>query len=100
MTRRTVPVSRRLFLATGAATLLAAPAVLAKGAARVVIVGGGAGGASVARMLATAPGIQVTLVEAKPVYTTCSSRTSIWAGCAALTACSSDMTACRAQGFR
>ena len=71
MTRRAVPVSRRLFLATGAATLLAAPAVLAKGAARVVIVGGGAGGASVARMLATAPGIQVTLVEAKPVYTTC-----------------------------
>lgn len=66
-----LPLSRRMFLATGAASLLAAPALHAEGAARVVIVGGGAGGASVARMLAGQPGIHVTLIEANPVYTTC-----------------------------
>ncbi|WP_378948568.1 FCSD flavin-binding domain-containing protein [Paracoccus sp. R86501] len=71
MTGQTLPVSRRMFLATGAATMLAAPALRAQGTARVVIIGGGAGGASAARMLAAQPGIHVTLVEANPVYTTC-----------------------------
>jgi sulfide dehydrogenase [flavocytochrome c] flavoprotein subunit len=40
--------------------------------ARVVVIGGGVGGATVARYLAaSAPSIEVTLVEPKPRYTTC-----------------------------
>jgi len=58
-------------LATLAPALLGAPAI-AKGAAKVVIVGGGAGGGTVARILKSeAPQLDVTIVEAHPVYTTC-----------------------------
>ena len=71
MTARSTSVSRRMFLATGAVTVLSAPALRAQGSARVVIVGGGAGGASAARMLAAHPGIHITLVEPNPIYTTC-----------------------------
>ena len=40
--------------------------------ARVVVIGGGIGGATVAKYLAaSAAGIEVTLVEPKPRYTTC-----------------------------
>ena len=47
------------------------PAV-AQGSAKVVIVGGGAGGGTVARILKTeAPDLDVTVIEAHPVYTTC-----------------------------
>jgi NADPH-dependent 2,4-dienoyl-CoA reductase/sulfur reductase-like enzyme len=50
---------------------LARPA-LAQGKARVVIVGGGPGGATVAKYLAeTAPSLEVTLVEANAEYRTC-----------------------------
>ncbi len=65
-----MPLSRREFLATG----LAAPALLRAQAAsaQVVIVGGGFGGASVARYLrAYAPQIQVTLVEPAERFVTC-----------------------------
>lgn len=65
-----MPLSRREFLATG----LAAPALLRAQAAsaQVVIVGGGFGGASVARYLrAYAPQIQVTLVEPAKRFVTC-----------------------------
>ena len=53
-----------------------APAVLAtakaKAMARVVIIGGGAGGASVAHQIRKVSGkIDVTLVEPRPVYTSC-----------------------------
>lgn len=68
-------LSRRGFIATGIATgsLLAAPAVLGQGRARVVVIGGGAGGATAARYLArdSQGALDVTLVEANPVYTTC-----------------------------
>ena len=38
----------------------------------MVIVGGGAGGGTVARILKTeAPDLDVTVIEARPVYTTC-----------------------------
>lgn len=68
-------VSRRGFIATGiaAGSLMAAPALLGQGRAQVVVIGGGAGGATAARYLARdAQGaLDVTLVEANPVYTTC-----------------------------
>jgi NADPH-dependent 2,4-dienoyl-CoA reductase/sulfur reductase-like enzyme len=56
------------------AGVVKAPAVLASGkkAGRVVIVGGGAGGASTASFLKKgAPELQVTLIEPKTSYTTC-----------------------------
>jgi sulfide dehydrogenase [flavocytochrome c] flavoprotein subunit len=68
-------LTRRSFIGTGiaAGTLLAAPAVLGQAKPRVVVIGGGAGGATTARYLAKdgKGAIDVTLVEANPVYTTC-----------------------------
>lgn len=68
-------LSRRGFMATGIATgsLLAAPAVLGQGRPQVVVIGGGAGGATAARYLIrdSAGALDVTLIEANPVYTTC-----------------------------
>ena len=67
-------LSRRQFtgLAAVAATSLAAPAV-ASGRPRVVVVGGGAGGATAARYIAkdSRGAIDVTLVEASKRYYTC-----------------------------
>ena len=67
--------NRRTFLGTAAATagLLAAPMVRAQGKPRVVVVGGGAGGATVARYIAKDSGgaIDVTLVEPTRTYYTC-----------------------------
>jgi NADPH-dependent 2,4-dienoyl-CoA reductase/sulfur reductase-like enzyme len=58
-------------LAAASPMLIRAPA-LAKGGGKVVIVGGGAGGGTVARILKTeAPDLDVTVIEARPVYTTC-----------------------------
>jgi sulfide dehydrogenase [flavocytochrome c] flavoprotein subunit len=59
---------------TGATSLAALGAGMARGEAkaRVVVVGGGIGGATVAKYLAaSARTIEVTLVEPKPNYTTC-----------------------------
>ena len=58
-------------LATGA--LLAAPTVWGQAKPRVVVIGGGAGGATAARYLAkdSKGALDVTLIEANPVYTTC-----------------------------
>lgn len=69
-------LSRRRFVAAGgavAASLFAAPAVLGQGKPKIVIVGGGAGGASVARFLAAQAGgaLDITLIEAEPRYTSC-----------------------------
>jgi NADPH-dependent 2,4-dienoyl-CoA reductase/sulfur reductase-like enzyme len=68
-------LSRRRLLGSGiaAAAMLAAPAVIGQGKPRVVVIGGGAGGATCARYLAkdSAGALDVTLVEANPVYTTC-----------------------------
>jgi NADPH-dependent 2,4-dienoyl-CoA reductase/sulfur reductase-like enzyme len=69
-------LSRRTFgkLAAGAGAGLLArpllvPAAIAQGKARVVIVGGGAGGATVARYVKEgAPQLDVTLIEANPIY--------------------------------
>jgi sulfide dehydrogenase [flavocytochrome c] flavoprotein subunit len=72
-------IDRREFarLLGGAALAAASPALigrpaLAIGGARVVILGGGAGGGTVARILKTeAPDLDVTVIEARPVYTSC-----------------------------
>jgi NADPH-dependent 2,4-dienoyl-CoA reductase/sulfur reductase-like enzyme len=68
-------ISRRDFarLAGAGAGVLAgsvwSPFVAAQGAARVVIVGGGAGGATVAHYVKKdAPDLDVTLIEANPIY--------------------------------
>ena len=70
-------MNRRLFLSTTAAAsaALAAPMVLADGHAkpRVIVVGGGAGGATAARYLAkdSKGAIDVTLIEPTRTYYTC-----------------------------
>jgi len=67
--------NRRAFLGSAAATagVLAAPMVRAQGKPRVVVIGGGAGGATAARYIAkdSAGAIDVTLVEPSRTYYTC-----------------------------
>ncbi|MDP5218965.1 NAD(P)/FAD-dependent oxidoreductase [Ruegeria sp. 2205SS24-7] len=67
--------NRRTFLGTAGvlATGLAAPMVLAQGKPRVVVVGGGAGGATAARYIAkdSKGEIDVTLIEPSRTYYTC-----------------------------
>src|SRR5262245_56540577 len=66
-------ITRRSFATMVAAGLLAAPATLrAQGRARLVIVGGGFGGASAARFARIRyPRLNVTLVEPKDKFITC-----------------------------
>ena len=68
-------LSRRRFLASAvaASTALSAPAVLAQNRPRVVVVGGGAGGATAARYIAkdAKGGVDVTLVEPTRAYYSC-----------------------------
>ena len=65
---------RRFHQGTAAGTaLLAAPAILrAQTQGRVVVIGGGAGGGTVAKYVKKdAPDLDVTLIEASATYTTC-----------------------------
>lgn len=68
-------LNRRAFLGTGvvATAALSAPMVMASGKPRVVVVGGGAGGATAARYIAkdSKGEIDVTLVEPSRKYYTC-----------------------------
>lgn len=70
-------LNRRLFLGTGAAAAatLSAPTVFAagEGKPRVVVVGGGAGGATAARYIAndSKGAVDVTLIEPSRTYYTC-----------------------------
>lgn len=68
-------LNRRLFMGFVAAgtAALSAPAVLGQDKPKVVVIGGGAGGATAARYLVkdSEGAIDVTLVEMNPVYTTC-----------------------------
>lgn len=69
-------LTRRQFgsvLGIGAASLMLPPAILGQAKARVVIVGGGAGGATAARYLAKDAGeeLDITLIEDSDTYTTC-----------------------------
>src|SRR5690349_22834260 len=66
--------TRRTFLKlTAAAASLATPSIAsAQASGRVVVVGGGFGGATAARTLKTLePKLTVTLVEPNPVFTAC-----------------------------
>jgi NADPH-dependent 2,4-dienoyl-CoA reductase/sulfur reductase-like enzyme len=65
--------TRRTFLKLAAAAGLAAPSIAsAQTSGRVVVVGGGFGGATAARTLkALEPKLDVTLVEPNPVFTAC-----------------------------
>jgi NADPH-dependent 2,4-dienoyl-CoA reductase/sulfur reductase-like enzyme len=74
--------SRRAVLKTialGASAALVSPAVLAQARARVVVIGGGFGGATCARELQRA-GIAVTLVEANATFTACPFSNGVIAG--------------------
>ncbi|MEO9518532.1 MAG: FCSD flavin-binding domain-containing protein [Paracoccaceae bacterium] len=66
-------IDRRTFLGGTAATALSAPLVNAQGTPRVVVVGGGAGGATAARYIAkdSKGAINVTLIEPTRTYYTC-----------------------------
>ena len=68
-------LNRRAFLGTGvvASAALSAPMVMAAGRPRVVVIGGGAGGATAARYIAkdSKGEIDVTLVEPSRKYYTC-----------------------------
>ncbi|MGH1578858.1 FAD-dependent oxidoreductase, partial [Planktotalea sp.] len=71
-------LNRRLFMGTGAAaaaTAMSAPTVQAAshGRPKVVVIGGGAGGATAARYLAkdSKGEIDVTLIEPSRTYYTC-----------------------------
>lgn len=68
-------LNRRTFLGAAgvAAAGLSAPMVLAQGRPRVVVVGGGAGGATAARYIAkdSKGEIDVTLIEPSRTYYTC-----------------------------
>ena len=72
MTKVTRREFGRLLGATGAgvaASSLVAPFAIAQGAGKVVIVGGGAGGATAAHYIKKdAPALDVTLIEANPIY--------------------------------
>ena len=72
--------TRRHFLKLGAAAGLAPAVVAAQGKARVVVIGGGFGGATAARTLKTLqPSLDVTLIEPNPVYTSCPFSNSVLA---------------------
>ena len=74
--------TRRHFLKLAAAASLAPSVVSAQGAGtgRVVVIGGGFGGATAARTLkALEPKLMVTLVEPNPVYTACPFSNSVLA---------------------
>jgi len=70
-----IDLTRRRFgqALTAGTTVLAAPAILrAQSAGRVVVIGGGAGGGTVAKYVKKdAPDLDVTLIEANPQHTTC-----------------------------
>jgi len=76
------PLNRRRFIVSGIAAAIASPAVRAQAAGpRVVVVGGGFGGAACARALRKAdPRITVTLVEANRTYTASPMSNAVIAG--------------------
>src|SRR5882724_9035724 len=73
--------TRRRFLKLAAAASLAAPSIAsAQGSGRVVVIGGGFGGATAARTLkALEAKLTVTLVEPNPVFTACPFSNSVLA---------------------
>ncbi|TQF41518.1 cytochrome C [Bradyrhizobium sp. UNPF46] len=79
-----VPVTRRTAVLgiTAAATSLATPSILrAQSAGRIVVIGGGFGGAACARALKRADAkLQVTLIEPNKIFTSCPFSNEVIAG--------------------
>ena len=72
--------TRRHFLKLGAGAGLAPAVALAQRKAKIVVIGGGFGGATAARTLkALQPSLNVTLVEPNPVYASCPFSNSVLA---------------------
>ena len=86
----------------GAAALLAMPYVArAQGVARVVVVGGGFGGATAARFVRRAdPRLDVVLVEANPDFVACPLSNEVIAGSRDIAAQRFDYRAIAAEGVR
>jgi NADPH-dependent 2,4-dienoyl-CoA reductase/sulfur reductase-like enzyme len=82
----------------GAAALLAHP-VRAQDRGRVVVVGGGFGGATAARFLARA-GHDVTLIERDAAYVTCPFSNTVLGGMAAMEDITFDLSALSSEGVR
>ncbi len=75
------PANRRSFLAGAGALGLSSRALAQSATARVVVIGGGFGGASAARALkALAPALGVTLVEPNATFTACPFSNEVIAG--------------------
>lgn len=99
-TRRTVT---RMLGAGGAfaAAGLAAPAVFARARAKVVIVGGGFGGATAAKYLNRFdPGIEVTLVEPSTAFVTCPFSNTVIGGLRDLDDITQNFTAIQRRGVK
>jgi sulfide dehydrogenase [flavocytochrome c] flavoprotein chain len=93
---------RRRQLLAGTSLLLATPfAMRAQSVARVVVVGGGFGGATAARFLRRAdPRLDVALVEANPQFTACPFSNEVIAGLRDITAQRFDYRAIATEGVR
>jgi sulfide dehydrogenase [flavocytochrome c] flavoprotein subunit len=95
-------LSRRGFLAAATAATLARPSIArAQGAARLVVVGGGFGGASAARFARLAyPWLDVTLVEPQARFVTCPYGNLVLAGRLGMDDITHSYDALRARGVR
>src|SRR5918995_1788429 len=99
----THPLPRRALLAAGLGILAAPPVSRAQGAApaRLVVVGGGFGGASAARFARVAhPELDVTLVEPQPRFLTCPYSNLVLGGMRRLPDITHSYDGLRARGVR
>lgn len=95
--------SRRDFLGLAAGAAAAGPAIIARAASpgRVVVVGGGFGGALLARTLRrVAPALAVTLVERDARFVSCPFSNTVLAGLRDLDSLSFDYEALRREGIQ
>lgn len=98
-----IELPRRAFVGLAAGAVLAAPAVVTRASprGRVVVVGGGFGGATFARtLLRVAPSLSVTLVEKHRRFVTCPFSNTVLAGLRELDSLSFDYDALRREGIQ
>jgi len=95
-------LSRRGFIAAAGAAALARPSIArAQGAARLVVVGGGFGGASAARFARLAyPWLDVTLIEPQARFVTCPYGNLVLAGVRGIDDITHSYDGLRARGVR
>jgi len=95
-------LSRRGFIAAAGAATLARPSIArAQGAARLVVVGGGFGGASAARFARLAyPWLDVTLIEPQARFVTCPYGNLVLAGMRGIDDITHSYDGLRARGVR